>query len=113
MLITHEHKDHLHTDSLVQILKNNPSAKVITNSAVGKLLEEIKINYTKLEGEDATEIADLKICARDSKHEEICGNYGMVQNTGYFIDGKLYYPGDSYSNPGREVPILALPVAGP
>ena len=36
-----------------------------------------------------------------------------MQNTGYFIDNKLFYPGDSYKNPGKEIDILALPIAGP
>lgn len=38
VLITHEHADHLHVDSLKEILKNNPSARVITNSSVGMVL---------------------------------------------------------------------------
>jgi len=47
-----------------------------------------------------------------SKHAEIYGIYGQVQNTGYMIDS-LCYPGDSFSNPNSKVDILALPVAGP
>ncbi len=36
-----------------------------------------------------------------------------IQNTGYFISNKLFYPGDTFVNPGKQVEILALPVAGP
>ncbi len=36
-----------------------------------------------------------------------------VQNTGYFIAGRLFYPGDSFFNPERQVEILALPVVAP
>jgi L-ascorbate metabolism protein UlaG (beta-lactamase superfamily) len=36
-----------------------------------------------------------------------------VQNTGYFIAEKLFYPGDAFYNPGVPVDVLALPVAGP
>lgn len=32
---------------------------------------------------------------------------------GYFIAGELFYPGDAYTNPEKEVLVLALPVAGP
>lgn len=35
VLITHEHSDHFHIDSLKALLKNNPQAKVITNKSVG------------------------------------------------------------------------------
>ena len=36
-----------------------------------------------------------------------------MQNTGYFVDNKLFYLGDSFRNPEKPVDILALPVAGP
>src|SRR3989344_1783026 len=44
VLITHEHPDHFHLDALKIILKNNPQAKVITNSSVAKLTEDIKVS---------------------------------------------------------------------
>ena len=40
VLITHEHEDHLHVDSLKALLENNPQAKIITNKSVGALLEK-------------------------------------------------------------------------
>lgn len=113
ILITHEHADHLHIGSLEEVLKNNPQAKIITNSGVGKKLGEMKIAYTLLEGNNSTVVGGLKIEAFDGKHEEIFEQVGQVQNTGYFIDGYLFYPGDSFFNPGKNVPVLALPVAGP
>lgn len=36
-----------------------------------------------------------------------------MENTGYFIDEKLFYPGDAFTDPGRPIDVLALPVAGP
>ncbi|HXK40307.1 MAG TPA: MBL fold metallo-hydrolase, partial [Candidatus Paceibacterota bacterium] len=38
---------------------------------------------------------------------------GQVQNTGYLIAEKLFYPGDAFKNPEKLVDVLALPVAGP
>ncbi|MDQ3076723.1 MAG: MBL fold metallo-hydrolase [bacterium] len=113
ILITHEHADHLHIESLQEVLKNNPQAQVITNSGVGKKLDEKNIAYTLLEGTATTEIKNVLIEAFDGKHEEIFEELGQVQNTGYFIDNKLFYPGDSFHNPGKPVDVLALPVAGP
>lgn len=113
ILITHEHKDHLHTESLSIILKNNPKAVIVTNSSVGKILLDLKIPYTVLEGNAVTQLSDTHLTACDGTHAEIIEKYGLVQNTGYFIDEQLFYPGDAYTNPQREVPILALPVAGP
>jgi L-ascorbate metabolism protein UlaG (beta-lactamase superfamily) len=113
VLITHEHHDHLHIDSLKEVLKNNPNAQVLTNSEVAKKLDEAGISYTILEGSDLKNINNIEIQACDSKHEEIFEEVGQVKNTGYLIDNKLFYPGDSYGNPNKEIDILALPVAGP
>jgi len=113
VLITHEHADHLHTASLKKVLENNPRALVLTNSAVGALLQKEDIPYEVLEGSAKKEIQGVEIEAFDGKHEEIFEEIGQVQNTGYLIANKLFYPGDSFKNPEKPVEILALPVAGP
>lgn len=113
ILITHEHGDHLHVESLKKVLENNPDAKIITNEAVGKILNEAGIQYKALENKIETEIAGVWLEAHDCKHEEIFEDYGQVQNTAFFIDKRLFYPGDAFYNPGKPVEILALPVAGP
>lgn len=113
ILITHEHGDHLHTESLAKILENNPKAKVVTNSSVGKILSDLAVDYQILEGDSKTVLSDISVEAYDGKHAEIYEDYGQVQNTGYFIADKLFYPGDSYIEPGKYVPVLALPVSGP
>ena len=113
VLITHEHADHFHSASLQEIVKHNPHATIITNSGVGKKLDEIGIPYVILEGINTTSVNGVVLQAFDGKHEEIFEEIGQVQNTGYFIDGTLFYPGDSFYVPDKEVPLLALPVAGP
>lgn len=113
ILITHEHPDHLHAGSVQEVMKNNPHAVIITNSGVGKRLDELAVGYQLLEGTSTTKVQDVLIEAFDGKHEEIFEQMGQVQNTGYFIDNKLFYPGDSYTNPHKPVELLALPVAGP
>ena len=113
VLITHEHADHFHVPSLKKVLENNPSAKVLTNSSVGALLAKEGIPCEVLEGLAKKEIQGVEIEAFDGKHEEIFEEIGQVQNTGYMIAGRLFYPGDSFKNPEKPVDILALPVAGP
>ena len=113
VLITHEHSDHLHLESLKIVLENNPQAEVITNSGVGKKLAEAGLKYSVVEQRETVNKKGTVIEAYDSKHEEIFEDIGQVQNTGYFIDNKLFYPGDSFCDPERPVEVLALPVAGP
>lgn len=112
ILITHEHNDHLHIDSLRKVLQNNPKAIVITNTAVGKFLDEAGIEYIKIEDGQKYDLNGVNIVGFGSKHAEIYENYGQVQNTGYMIDA-VCYPGDSFSKPISKVDILALPVTGP
>lgn len=102
VLITHEHADHFHTESLQTVLKNNPKARVITNSGVGKKLDELGVAYSLIEGIQKTEINGISIEAFDGKHEEIFEMLGQVQNTGYFIDNELFYPGDAFSDPKKS-----------
>lgn len=113
ILITHEHPDHLHSDSLNAILANNPQAIVLCNSSVGKILSELGVEHEVLEGRDHTEKEGIVLEAYDGKHAEIYKEFGQVQNTGYFIADELFYPGDAYIEPGKSVRVLALPVAGP
>ncbi len=68
VLITHEHFDHLHTDSLLAILKNNPKAKVVTNSSVGKILSTLDVSCEIIEGRDVGVVDGIAIEAYDGKH---------------------------------------------
>jgi len=112
VLITHEHQDHLHIDSLKKVLENNPTAIVITNTAVGKLLDEAGVKYTKIEEGQRYDLNGINISGFGNLHAEIYQTYGQVQNTGYMINN-LCYPGDAFSYPDVHVDILALPVTGP
>ncbi len=113
VLITHEHQDHLHMDSLKIVLHHNPHARVVTNKAVGKLLTEQNIKHELVAHGQHTIINGLRIEGHGEKHAEIYVSVPNVENTGYFIGPRLFYPGDAFYNPGKKVEILALPVAGP
>ena len=112
VLITHEHGDHLHMESLKTVLANNPKAKVITNNAVGKILAKENISFEILEHGQSKQVGNLTLEGHGEKHAEIFEEYGQVQNTGFFIGGKLFYPGDALYNPGKAVEVLAFPTAG-
>jgi L-ascorbate metabolism protein UlaG (beta-lactamase superfamily) len=113
VLITHEHADHLHVASVERIVKANPEVIVVANASVGKILTEAGLAFDLLEGRVSAEYKSILIQAFDEKHAEIYQELGQVQNTGYFIANTLFYPGDSYAEPGREVAVLAFPIGGP
>jgi len=113
ILITHEHADHLHLESLKEILSTNSRARIITNSSVGKILDSQGISYTLVSDKEKFNYKDIEIVGFGKNHASIYTTIPSVENTGYLIDDKLFYPGDSLYNPKRKIEILALPVAGP
>jgi L-ascorbate metabolism protein UlaG (beta-lactamase superfamily) len=113
VLITHEHPDHLHFESVMRILDNNPKVPLITNSAVRNILHAVAIPCQVLEDKQSTTFKEISIEAFGNEHAEIYKDFKRVQNTGYFIANRFFYPGDALYVPGKPVEILALPVAGP
>jgi len=113
VLITHEHQDHFHIDSLKQVLQHNPNAVVVTNTAVGNLLDKESIPYQILEEGQNRTFGKVEIEGFGREHAEIYPTIPRVQNTGFLIGGKLFFPGDAFTIPSKSIEVLALPVAGP
>jgi len=113
ILYTHEHADHFHLDSLIRIRENNPSVEVFANVSVGDLLEKENIPYTLVQHKEVITRGEIIIEGIGEKHALIHSSIPLSENTGFMIDKRLFYPGDSLTNPDRDVEILALPVAGP
>lgn len=113
ILITHEHQDHFYLDSLKQVLKNNPEAKIITNLSVNKLLFAENIQSEILESDKITNFQGLNLKALGKEHAEIYNDFGRVENTGFLLGEKFFYPGDAFTLPEVPIEVLALPVCGP
>ncbi len=113
IVITHEHTDHLHVESLKKVLMNNPEAKILTNASVGKILEKESIPFIKISKGETYEANGVAIAGHGDKHHPIYKDYEQVENTGYFFDNILYTPGDAFHVPEVKVDILAFPVSAP
>ena len=113
IVITHDHGDHLHLESLKIMLVNNPQAVVVTNTDVGQKLEQEGLSYVLLEQEQQKEICGVNIAGFGKEHAPIYSSISLPQNTGYLFGNSLYYPGDSFFVPDTKIDVLALPVSGP
>jgi L-ascorbate metabolism protein UlaG (beta-lactamase superfamily) len=113
IVISHEHTDHLHVESLKTVLRNNPEAVIVCNTSVGKLLDKKSIAYIVVADGEETIVKGVKISGHGLKHHLIYKDYEQVENTGYLFDNTLFYPGDAFYNPGVPVDILAFPVTAP
>lgn len=113
IVISHEHTDHLHIESLKNVLANNPRAQVISNASVGKILENEGIPYLNISDGESMKLNGVLISGHGLKHAPIFRDYEQVENTGYLFGGKLFYPGDAFHVPGFPIDVLAFPVSGP
>lgn len=113
VLITHEHPDHFHVDSLKKVLANNPQAVVVTNSRVKELLAEHAIAAIVIEHEEHKDFAGISITGFGAQHAIIYSALPRVMNTGYLIQNKFFYPGDAFTLLGVPVEIAAMPMIGP
>jgi L-ascorbate metabolism protein UlaG (beta-lactamase superfamily) len=113
ILLTHEHQDHTHIESIKDIITANPQAVIYTHLGVGKLLDEANISYTLISDGEEIEVKGVSVISLGAEHACICHGLSSVQNTGFYIAKKLFYPGDAFYNPNRPIEVLALPVAGP
>ncbi len=112
ILYTHEHADHYHLDSLKQLLANNTGATVICNEGVSALLEKEGIAHTTIV-DGSLERNGISITGVSGMHAEIHSTIPRIQNTGFLIAKRLWYPGDAFIDPKVAFDVLALPVAGP
>lgn len=114
IIITHEHQDHYTPEILKKLLDQHKDAQIITNSGVGARLSEAGIAYQVIEDGQGIKIGGVVIEGHGSEHALIHADWPRCHNTGYFIAGKLFHPGDSHEIfPQQSVEILALPVAAP
>lgn len=113
LLITHEHPDHLDLDKIKHIISQNPNIQIFTNKGVGKVLDQNQIPYQLLELGQTTTIKDVLIETFGKIHAEVYPTLPSVDNTGFLINNKLFIPGDNFTDPGKAVEILAVPISAP
>lgn len=113
ILFTHEHQDHYHVESLRVILKKNPQAIIYSNDSVSELLGKEGIVHTLVNHNDSISLGEIAVVGIGEKHAVMHKSLPISSNLGYFIDERLWYPGDAFTDPQRPVELLALPVSGP
>jgi len=113
ILITHEHQDHFHTASLGTLLAKNPGARVICNTGVGRILGQENLRHDVLEEGELTDVKGVVIEAYGSVHAPVHPMLPAMENTGFLVAKRLWYPGDAFTKVPIKPDILALPIAGP
>ncbi len=115
VVITHKHDDHCYEQQLREILKTNPSAQIFgTDEVKARLAESMpEAKVAAVHHGDFYPVGGFTLEFFGDLHQEIHRSIPLIQNCGVMVNGKLYYPGDSYTQPDRPVEVLACPASAP
>lgn len=111
IVITHEHQDHLSKAHVDTIVSQNPNVVIIGHADVTEKLSDYKTQ--SVVANEGIKVEPFELEFFGGTHATIHQDIPLIANLGVMVNGKLYYPGDSYTLPNQAVEVLALPVAAP
>lgn len=113
VLVTHQHPDHLDPARLGPLLAANPGARLWVDQDTVTARPGLP-EHTVVRPGDRFRIGGTAIEVIGGLHAAVYGDVPGCTNAAYLIDdGALLHPGDSFTVPGRDVDVLAVPVDGP
>lgn len=111
IVLTHEHGDHFDQEQVAGIVDKNPDAVIVAPQSICDQIEAFKTQ--PVVAGDKVAVGDFNLEFFGGKHAIIYPGTEPIDNVGVMVDDLLYYPGDSFAEPGRSVDTLALPAAAP
>ena len=112
VVITHEHADHWTPEQLRRVLGRSPKARVF--GPAGVVAAATGFTVEQVEPGDTVTTGAFTLRFFGGEHAVIHPSIPLVDNLGVLVNGRFYYPGDSFTIPdGVEVDTLAAPAAAP
>jgi L-ascorbate metabolism protein UlaG (beta-lactamase superfamily) len=111
--LTHQHVDHLDTGRLAVLLDRNPGVRVISDEGSAKALAEAGADVEVVHHGDELDLGGLGLAVAGRDHATVHPEVPAVPNVGYLVGGRLFHPGDSLTEPGQRVEVLAVPAGAP
>lgn len=111
IVITHVHADHIDERAVKQIITDNPGAKIFSTQEVADTFPNL--NFIIAEPGSTHQIGPFTLAFFGGVHAIIHPSKPRTQNVGVLINSTVYYPGDSFTLPGRPIKVLAAPAAAP
>ncbi|GAA1690487.1 MBL fold metallo-hydrolase [Microcella alkalica] len=111
IVVTHEHADHAAPEHLDRLLASSPEARLFAPAGVAAA--HPGYDWQIVAAGDVREAAPFTLAFSGGRHAVIHASIPVVDNLGVMVDGTLYYPGDSYTDPGVPVGVLAVPASAP
>jgi L-ascorbate metabolism protein UlaG (beta-lactamase superfamily) len=109
ILVTHEHPDHVDVERLRGL-----DAPIYTTAGVAAQLSDLGERVTVVADGQSFDAAGFAVRAYGKDHAVILPEIGVpCENIGYLIDDAVYHPGDSFTQPDRQVHTNLVPISGP
>lgn len=113
VLVTHQHPDHVDPARLGPLLSANPGARLWVDEDTVGAVPGLP-GHTVVRPGDRLRIGGTTVEVAVGVHAAVYGDVPGCTNAAYLVDdGALLHPGDSFTVPGRDVDVLAVPVDGP
>ncbi|MEN9970349.1 MAG: hypothetical protein RLZZ229_557 [Actinomycetota bacterium] len=115
IVLTHMHDDHCFEEQLDRIIAANPAAVIFGTDEVRGRLAASRPAFTciAVHHGDFHHVGQFTLEFFGDMHAEIHRSIPLLQNCGVMVNGKLYYPGDSFTQPDKPVALLACPASAP
>jgi L-ascorbate metabolism protein UlaG (beta-lactamase superfamily) len=107
VLVTHEHQDHFDVERLRDL-----QVPIFTTAGVAAQLNDERV--TVVSDGQSFDAGGFSVSAYGKDHAVILPELGVpCENIGYLVDDAVYHPGDSFTQPDREVHTNLVPISGP
>jgi L-ascorbate metabolism protein UlaG (beta-lactamase superfamily) len=114
ILFTHSHPDHFDIDRLPGVVAANPSARLYVDTGTAPVVAEHGLDATVTQTGESITVGGARLDIVGGEHAVIHADIPTIPNIGYVLDdGAFYHPGDSFSSPGHDIDVLALPTGAP
>lgn len=113
ILITHQHGDHFDRERVLALVKNNPGVQIICDQGTAEQLDNTGVQVKTVKAGDRLELAGVPVAVFGERHAVIHPDLPNVPNVGFLIGGRLFHPGDAFTDPKEAVEVLGLPVSAP
>ena len=112
VVITHDHSDHFDEKLMQRIITEHPTITIYAHESITGRFTDTQ-TVTIHPGETYA-VGSLSLQFFGGTHAPITDGVTTPPNYGVFVDGTLYYPGDSFVLPSSlPLEVLALPVSAP
>lgn len=114
VLVTHQHQDHVTAEGLSKIRENNPEVQIFADEGSVMALANAGLTDVRpVHAGEEFEVKGVSVNVYGSKHAIIHPAIPGIENVGYMIADRFFYPGDNFTLPARPPEILAFPLGAP